>query len=190
MSLSELPAEPDSEIYGVDANDPESRLVDRSQIDSETMSQIARIMAAIGSLRDAEERLSEASQKYMKLGRTDMRALHFLIVMKNSGKIVTPGLMAAHLKISTASTTKLLDRLQRGEHITRSIHPLDRRAFAIDITPASHEAAMQTVGRQQAKRFNAAARLTADEREVVSRFLSDMASELDISREPWARGEE
>lgn len=175
-------------LYDVEANDPQSRLIDRSNIDADSMRQIGGIMAALGALRTAEDRLSEASLAYMKLGRTDMRALHFLIVKSNTGEVVTPGALAAHLKISTASTTKLLDRLERGGHVTRAIHPRDRRAFAIEITPETHEAAMQTVGRQQAKRFQAAARLTADEREVVTRFLSDMANELDISQEPWATG--
>lgn len=175
-------------MYDVEANDPQSQLIDRSQIDADAMRQIGGIMAALGGLREAEERLSEASLAYMKLGRTDMRALHFLIVTSNSGQVVTPGALATHLKISTASTTKLLDRLERGGHITRAIHPRDRRAFAIEITRETHEAAMKTVGQQQSKRFHAAARLTGPEREVVTRFLTDMANELDISKEPWANG--
>lgn len=175
-------------MYDVRANDPDGQLIDRSQIDADAIRQISGIMAALGGLRDAEERLSEASLAYMKLGRTDMRALHFLIVMSNSGQVVTPGALATHLKISTASTTKLLDRLERGGHITRAIHPRDRRAFAIGITPETHEAAMKTVGHQQAKRFHAAARLSEIEREVVIRFLTDMTNELDISQEPWANG--
>jgi len=144
------------------------------------------VMAALGRLREAEDRLSEASLRYMRLNRTDMRALHFLIVAMHSKTIVTPGALAAHLRISTASTTKLLDRLERGGHISRSAHPTDRRALAIAITPETHEAAMQTVGKQQARRFYAAARLTTQEREVVARFLSDMAGELDITGESWA----
>jgi DNA-binding MarR family transcriptional regulator len=93
--------------------------------------------------------------------------------------IATPGAIAAHLHISTASTTKLLDRLERAGHISRRAHPSDRRALAIEITPETHEAAMRTVCRQQAKRFLAAARLTPAERETVMRFLEDMASEIE-----------
>lgn len=188
MASQKTPGVNTPAMYDVDANDPDSRLIDRSRLDSASMAQIGAIMAALGRLREAEERLAEASLAYMKLGRTDMRALHFMIVQANSGSIVTPGALAAHLKISTASTTKLLDRLERGGHVTRAIHPTDRRAFAIEITPETREAAMMTVGRQQAKRFHAAARLTADERAVVARFLDDMAQELDISDEDWARG--
>lgn len=45
---------------------------------------------------------------------------------------------------------------------------------------------MQTVGRQQAKRFYAAARLTRDEREAVIRFLEDMTGELSLTGSDWA----
>lgn len=175
-------------IYDVDANDPDSRLIDRSSMDADSMRQIGEIMAALHALRTAEERLSEASLAYMKLGRNDMRAIHFLIVTGNSGAIATPGQVAAHLSISTASTTKLLDRLERAGHITRSTHPDDRRAIALAVTPSTREAAIETVGRQQAKRFHAAARLTPSEREVVARFITDMARELDVSGEAWASG--
>ena len=46
---------------------------------------------------------------------------------------------------------------------------------------------MHTVGRQQAKRFYAAARLTADERTTVIRFLDDMTQEISITDEAWAQ---
>ncbi len=45
---------------------------------------------------------------------------------------------------------------------------------------------METVGRQQAKRFYAAARLSAAERDVVIRFLLDMTEEITLRDEAWA----
>lgn len=68
----------------------------------------------------------------------------------------------------------------------RQVHPVDRRAFAIEVTPDTEASAMQTVGRQQARRFHAAARLTAEEREVVIRFLKDMTQEISLSNAAWA----
>lgn len=163
-----------------------SRLVDRSDLAPSEVEQIGELMAALARLREAEERLSAASLAYMKLNRTDMRALHYLIVAGNRGVVVTAGALAAHLKISTASTTKLLDRLERDGDVTRAAHPRDRRALAIDITDTTREAAMQTVGRQQAQRFHAAARLTPGERETVTRFLTEMERAIDVSGLDWA----
>lgn len=173
-------------LYEVDSSDPHSQLVDRSEIAPEHVAQIGRLMKSLSVLREAEEALSSASQKYMKLSQQDMRALHFLIVAKNRHETVTPGMLAAHLSISAASTTKLLNRLEKGGHIVRRVHETDRRAFAIEITPETETSAMQTVGQQQARRFYAAARLTSDEREVVIRFLDDMAQEIAITNAAWA----
>lgn len=177
-------------IYDVDASDPASALIDRTGVAPDELRQIAVLMGALGDLREAEQRLSRASRRYMRLNETDMRALHYLIVCANRQLIATPGGIAHHLGISTASTTKLLDRLEHSGHILRSPHPTDRRALAITITPETRRAAMETVGRQQAKRFYAAARLTPAEREVVTRFLADMTAEIALSDEVWAREDE
>lgn len=191
-SLGEGRTSPDgltySAIYDVEASDPRSTLIDRTGVAPEDLRQIAVLMGALGDLRDAEQRLSLASRRYMQLNETDMRALHYLIVCANRGVIATPGGIAQHLGISTASTTKLLDRLEKGAHIRRAPHPTDRRALAISITPETRQAAMETVGRQQSKRFYAAARLTSQEREVVIRFLVDMTAEITLTGdEPWAQ---
>ncbi len=179
-----------SSIYHVDVSDPNGELVDRAGMSEGDISEISDLMQALGELRDAEQKLSEASLRYMKLNQTDMRALHFLIAVENSDATATPGAIAAHLGISTASTTKLLDRLERGGHITRSPHPSDRRALAIAITPETRRSAIETVGRQHARRFIAAARLSSEEREVVRRFLVDMTSEIALGDVPWAISEE
>lgn len=176
-----------SAIYDVEASDPRSVLIDRSGVGPEDLQQIAVLMGALGDLRDAEQKLSLASRRYMRLNETDMRALHYLIVSDNRGVTATPGGIATHLGISTASTTKLLDRLEKGGHIRRAPHPTDRRALAITITPETRQAAMDTVGKQQAKRFYSAARLTSAERDVVIRFLSDMADQITLRDEVWAQ---
>lgn len=187
----EPPSSPDglahAAIYDIEASDPRSSLIDRSGVGPEDLRQIAQLMGALGDLRDAEQKLSLASRRYMQLNETDMKALHYLIVCANRGATATPGGIAAHLGISTASTTKLLDRLERGGHITRAPHPTDRRALAISITAETRQAAMDTVGRQQAKRFYSAARLSPEERRIVIRFLADMTQEIAITDEPWAQ---
>ena len=188
--MADRPEAPDlvsEALYHLATSDPDGRLIDRSGIAEEDVQQIGELMTALARLRDAERALNDASLEYMKLNRNDMRALHCLIASTNRGKVATPGAIAAHLGISTASTTKLLDRLAAGGHITREPHPTDRRALAIAITPATHEAALHTVGRQQSKRFHAAARLTRGERDAVIRFLNDMTNEITAGTERWAR---
>ncbi len=177
----------ESSKFDIDLNDPDSRLIDRSSVAEQDINQINELMAALGDLRKAEDSLSDLSLRYMKLNQTDMRALHFLIVSQSAKSLVTAGKLATHLEISSASTTKLLDRLERAGHITRSPHPTDRRALTIAITAPTHEAAMQTVGRQQSKRFIAAARLTGQQRQTVIDFIRDMTTQITPTTEAWAQ---
>ncbi|WP_144627738.1 MarR family winged helix-turn-helix transcriptional regulator [Arthrobacter woluwensis] len=172
-------------VYHVEASDPQGELVDRTGVSADDLQQINRLMEAMAALRAAENELSEASRRYMNLNESDMRALHYLIVARNQGIVATPGGIATHLNISTASTTKLLDRLERAGHIQRQPHPSDRRALAITVTEETRAAAMNTVGRQQARRFGVAAGLAPAEREVVIRFLQEMAREITPSPEIW-----
>lgn len=173
-------------MFYVDSSDPRGELIDRSNLGPTDIAEINRIMAAMAALRAAEDQLSEASLSYMKLNRTDMRALHFLIVTENKGQIATPSAIAEFLQISTASTTKLLDRLERGGHIVRSLHPTDRRALKISVLPGTRTAAMRTVGKQHAKRFTASIDLTSNERRVVAEFLERMANQLEVREGEWA----
>ncbi len=176
-------------MYGVEANDPHGRLIDRGNASEDDIAQITELMQAMGELREAEDRLSEASLEYMKLGKTDMRALHLLIVAGNTGQVVTASTLAAHLGITSASTTKLLDRLERGGHIIRRPHPSDRRSHSIHITEETRSTALETVGVQHSRRFHAAARLSPAERAVVIRFLRDTTVELEGGLD-WGGGED
>lgn len=133
--------------------------------------------------------MSEASQRYMKLGETDMRALRLLIAAQRQGVVVTPGSIAEHLAISTASTTKLLDRLERGGHIRRLPHPTDRRSLTIEITDDTRAAARETVGRAHARRFDVVAALSPEERAVVADFFDALEATAVTSYDDAIRAE-
>ena len=162
-------------LFSIDASDPHHELVDRRGLNTQDIAQIDALMAALAQLRRAEQALTDASLRHMRLGQTDLRALHFLIVCENTGTLATPGAIAQTLGISSASTTKLLDRLEAAGHVRRSRHPSDRRALVITIAPATRAEAMRTVGVTQARRVDAARGLLPAEREVVTGFLRRMA---------------
>ncbi|WP_182355104.1 MarR family winged helix-turn-helix transcriptional regulator [Flaviflexus huanghaiensis] len=176
------------EMYSVASNDPTGTLIDTSAVTDADIEQINRMMQAFSALRDAERASVEASAKYMALSEVDMRALHFIMVSENQQRMVTASLISGHLKISPATTTKLLDRLERGGHIYRKPHPTDRRSLQILISDETRTSAYETVGKLQSRRFHAAARLTPEEREVVIRFLNDMAQEIDMKHADWGQG--
>ena len=164
------------------------RLVHTSGLPDAEIGQVVRVMDALFRWREAEQRSSRASRAYMQLGETDMKALRFVIVRTEQGHHVTAREIADHLGISSASTTKLLDRLEAGGHIRRTPHPTDRRAIAVVVSAETRRAAERTVGRVHARRFQVAAALTPDERETVIRFLDALSATTaaDESAEPGA----
>lgn len=166
-------------MFDVRVLDPDGQLVDRTGLAGEDIDQISELMTAMARLREVEQQLREAAQRYMRLNQTDMLALQYLIVARNRHQTVTPGQLTRHLGITTASTTKMLDRLEHAGHISRVAHPTDRRAVAIEINPETALVARETVGRQQAYRFGPAAALDRDDRRVVIDFLKATAEALE-----------
>lgn len=162
-------------------------LVDSSDLSAADREQIAAVMNALARLREAERALSEASRRFMKLSEQDMRAMHYLIAAKRQNAVVTPKMLSAHMSMSAASVTKLINRLEREGHVIRKLHPSDRRAYALEVTAETNRSARETVGRTQARRIHAAADLTSRERDAVIRFLNGMTEELSLDNVDWTK---
>lgn len=156
--------------------DPQGEIVNYEHLADDELDQVVEVMEALHHWHRAERSASEASRRYMKLGDSDMRALRYAIAAQNGGEMVTPGALAEHLSISTASVTKMLDRLATAGHIRRRPHPMDRRSVAIEVTDETRKEARQVVGRMHAARFYEAAQLSRSERAAVIRFLHGLTA--------------
>lgn len=153
----------------------DSDLVDRSRLTEADVDQCVRVMEALREWQDASRALSDASKRYMKLNESDMRAIRMIIRSQQQGHLVTPKDIAREVSISSASTTKLVDRLVAGGHLVRTQHPSDRRTVLIEVTESTRVSAHETIGRQHARRFAAAAAMSPDDREAVIRFLTALS---------------
>jgi DNA-binding MarR family transcriptional regulator len=156
--------------------DPRQELVRHDDLSDDELEQIIAVLEAVRGWREAEQRLSFESRTAMQLNETDMKALRYIIASTNADVAVTAGALAEHLHISTASVTKLLDRLERAGHIVRKPHPTDRRAVTVEITPETHRQVRRTMGLQHARRFEVARALSPAEREIVTRFLTELSA--------------
>lgn len=157
-------------------NDPEQELVRTGDLAPGELDSVLEVLEAMRRWREAEREHSAASQRYMRLSESDMRALRMLIAAGNQRLPMTPSAMAGQLGISTASTTKLLDRLERGGHVVRRAHPDDRRSLVIEVTEETRHAARATVGREHARRFDVIAELSREQRRIVADFFDAMAA--------------
>ncbi|MEF9874557.1 MAG: MarR family transcriptional regulator [Glutamicibacter sp.] len=184
MAAKELPT-----MYGLSESDPGQDLIKRAGIAPANLEQIDRIMAEMGRMRQIERRIMRSSQQFMKLNETDMRAIRKMISAKHAGQSVTPGALSQYLGISSASVTKMIDRLEAHGHVRRTRHPTDRRSQCVEVTEETHLAAREQVGRHHAKRFEVANAMSPEEREVVIRFLAGTSDALESSLDSTTAGE-
>lgn len=180
-------SEPGWRVHDLLSNDPDGRYIDHTSLSQTDRAEIDDIMASLVALREAEAELSAASQRYMRLNATDMKAIHYLIAADHQGETATAATLRAHLGLSSGATTKLLDRLESAGHLQRKPHPDDRRSVTFTVTNSTREIAMETIGRQQFGRVRAAASLTSPERIAVRRFLDEMARALAPRESEWTK---
>ena len=92
------------------------------------------VLTALRDYRAAEAAMRRRTRSAMRMGETDLLAIRFLLKREGEGQTVSPKDLAAHLGISSASTTVLIDRLVRSGHVERRPHPTDRRATLVRLT--------------------------------------------------------
>lgn len=147
------------------------------------------VMEALGNWQEATRSLAKLSAEYMQLNETDMRAIRMIMGAQQRNEAVTPKDIARAVNISSASTTKLVDRLVAAGHLTRNAHPSDRRTTIIEVTESTRRTARDTIGRQHARRFAAVAAMTSNERATITAFLksltaADQPQEEFLARQP------
>jgi DNA-binding MarR family transcriptional regulator len=124
--------------------------------------------------RAAETQMRRDTRDSMGMGETDLLALRYLLRSAKAGETMTPGKLAQLLKISTASTTILLDRLEKSGHVRRAPHPTDRRSSIVTATDGSDDEVRATLGRMHQNMVAAADSLSDDEIRTISQFLKRM----------------
>ncbi|MDF2491855.1 MAG: hypothetical protein K0R60_1512 [Microbacterium sp.] len=138
-----------------------------------------RALYAVRAFSDAMDRMYSGMKGDMDMNATDLAALRMLIIREQREQDVSPHDIARHLRISTASTTKLIDRLSEAGHVVRKPHPRDGRARVIALTEKSRAEFRlhfrDTIGamRGVAERFSAA------DLEVVAAFLEQISAAID-----------
>ena len=133
--------------------------------------------------RSAETAMRARTRASMGMNETDLVALRFLLREQKAGRIVRPIDIARMLDISTASTTTLIDRLERGGHARREPHPTDRRAGVVVPTVSSDDEVRATLGAMHRRMLSLVDELSDQERGVVMRFLVGMTAAIEEASE-------
>jgi len=140
---------------------------------------VGETLVAVRAFSDALDRMHGGMKDDMDMNASDLGALRMLIVREQRGESVSPHDVARHLRISTASTTKLLDRLSALGHVERLPHPHDGRARIVVLTDASRREFIRHFRSHLGAMSEVAARYSDDELAVITRFLGELGEAVD-----------
>jgi len=137
------------------------------------------VVAAYRRFRSADAAWHERVRSATGMGDNELRVVGYLLYARREGREVKPTEIARHLGISSASTTALLDRLERSGSLERLSHPTDRRSILIATTPQAEARLSATVEEYDRRLARLSAELSDDERSAVERFLAGVTEAAD-----------
>ncbi|MBM7464162.1 MarR family winged helix-turn-helix transcriptional regulator [Microbacterium dextranolyticum] len=137
------------------------------------------VMEALRSYRAAEVAMRRRTQQSMDMGENELLVLRFLARARLRDEAVTPVTLSRYLGITSASTTALLDRLEKSGHITRAPNPADRRSVLITSTDRSDAEVRHTLAAMHDRMMSVVRDMGPDERATVIEFLDAMRSAVD-----------
>ncbi|UOQ61444.1 MarR family transcriptional regulator [Leucobacter rhizosphaerae] len=140
---------------------------------------VMRLLREIRSFGDAHDRMSGGMKHGMRMNTSDLAALRLIIIREEQGRPVSPREIASHLRISTASTTKLVDRLADSGHVRRAPHPTDRRARVIELTDVARGAFFRLFGPQLTAMRGAFEEFSDEELDAAVRVLAAVSAAID-----------
>lgn len=138
-----------------------------------------RVLHALRLYHLAETDMRRRTREAMHMGDNEMTALRFLIRSEGRGEQVTPTDIARHVGISTASTTALLDRLERLGHVERMRSAADRRSVSLRSTEVAAAAVRAQLGDMHERMMAATAGLSDAEADAIVGFLERVAAAVD-----------
>jgi DNA-binding MarR family transcriptional regulator len=142
------------------------------------------VVAAYHRLRSSEASRQARVRSETGLGDNELKVLKLLLSEGESGHAVMPSEIARHLGVSSASTTALLDRLERAGALQRVSHPTDRRSILVAPTATSAESLTGALGEHDRVLHDAASGLDERGRTAVVAFLESVARGADAAATP------
>lgn len=140
---------------------------------------VRSVLEALRRFRRADQEMRRRVSSAMDMNTSDLQALQLVIAAEQVGKTVSPRDLSAHLGISTASTTTLVDRLTASGHLERTPHPTDRRGVVVRATCHAHSEVRQRLERMHRRMAEIASAVPPEARGAVVQFLESISDQLD-----------
>ena len=118
---------------------PQSRIVDRGELES-------RLAADIRAITAGSDRLGRIFANMHHISNNDLDALLHVIVAESAGAPLTAGDMRQRLGVSAPAVTYVIDRMIASGHIRRETDPADRRKVILRYSDHGLQVARQFFG--------------------------------------------
>lgn len=140
--------------------------------------EVVALLQAVRRFRHADQTMRRRLVADLNMNSTDLDALRFVVARERSEDPPSPHELSAYLHISTASTSKLLDRMTASGHLLRADHPRDRRSVVLRTTPHAHEEVRGRLTRIHEEMAQTARSVPPESRAAIVNFLDSMAAVL------------
>ena len=137
------------------------------------------VLTALRTYQAAHGDMRRRMSAGMDMNTTDLAALRHVITHERHGEPLTPLGLARLLRISGASSSKLLDRLTASGHLQRVPNPHDRRSSVVVATEHGHTEVRERLDGLHARMQEAAEQVPEEARGEVAAFLRRIAGVLD-----------
>ncbi|WP_348789069.1 MarR family transcriptional regulator [Leifsonia sp. NPDC080035] len=137
------------------------------------------VLEALQVYRAAEAAMRRRTGAALGIGDNDLLALRLLLDNTAAGRPTALKDVGTYLGISSASTTALVDRLERGGFVKRQPSPSDGRSTVIVPTPSAIGDTGPLLAAANEELAAATADLSPDEAATVTRFLTKMRETVD-----------
>ena len=114
-----------------------------------------------------------------EIARRVFLVLRYLLKAAGQNRQVSPSELTRYLGVSTASTTAIVDRLEKTGHVVREPHPTDRRSIFIVATAESDAEVRATLGSMHSRMMAAVVDMTPEESSAVIACLSRLQDAVD-----------
>lgn len=145
---------------------------------SGTRPAVTHTLRAVQTLSDALDRMHSGMKGDMDMNASDLATLRMLTIREHRGQMVSPHDVATHLRISTASTTKLIDRLVASGHLERLPHPSDGRARVVVLTDKSRREFFRHFGAHLGAMSEVAQRFDDRELDTIVAFIDGLTESI------------
>ncbi|MFC3299745.1 winged helix-turn-helix transcriptional regulator [Arthrobacter agilis] len=132
------------------------------------------VLNALRAYRNVESGLRRRLSQRLSINETDLGALRYLLAVWQRDQGASPKDLALALGISSASTTLVIDRLEKAGFIRRRRHPVDRRAVILEPGDKATDEFRAAFDIEKRGVLAAADTLSLEETETVTRFLRSM----------------